>query len=123
MIRLLQWTALAGLFGLLILLTLWIGWLAPSPTYPKSLLLALLVVPLLLPLRGLLHGRSYTHAWASLLSLLYFTLGVMEAYANPAVRGLALLEVLFSLMLFVGGVWYVKAVARAQRAAGSDKRA
>jgi uncharacterized membrane protein len=76
--------------------------------YPAPILLILLLLPLLFPLRGILKGNPYTHAWSSFLILLYFIHGVVEAYANPPVRMLALLEVLFSVTFYVGAVLFAR---------------
>ena len=63
--------------------------------------LALKVLPLLLPLPGLLRNRMYTYRWVSLLVWLYFTEGVVRATSDrgPGVP-LAWLEVLLCLLLF-----------------------
>ncbi|MBK7544066.1 MAG: DUF2069 domain-containing protein [Candidatus Competibacteraceae bacterium] len=100
---------LVGYFGLFALLLLWFAWLEPSKRVPVSLVLVLLVGPLLLPLRGLLYGRPYTCAWSSFLALFYFSAGVFSA-AGPMRRPwLAWLEIGFSLLLFWGAVFYVRA--------------
>lgn len=101
-------TALAGYFGLFGLLMAWLTWLAPSHRFPVALTLLVMVSPLLLPLRGLLHARPYTHAWTAFLALPYFAHGVVETYANPAERPFGALEVLFSLLLFVGCIGYAR---------------
>lgn len=103
-----RYAALAGYFGLLGLLMLWNIWLAPSRYFPVAMVLIVLVVPLLFPLRGLLHGRISAHLWAGLLALLYFVHGVVEAVSNPAQRWLGLLEIVFSLALFAGALLYVR---------------
>jgi len=100
--------ALSGYFGLFLLLTAWYAWLAPSARFPVALTLLVMVSPLLFPLRGLLLGRPYTHAWTSLLALLYFAHGVGEAYANPREGLYAGLEILFSLTLFWGAVLFAR---------------
>jgi len=126
-IKLAQGAALSGYFGLLGLLLLWNIWLAPSKHFPISMVLIVLVVPLLFPLRGLLHGRSYTYAWSSFLSLFYFALGVADIMTKPPEasgtpeRLLGGLEVLFSLMLFVGAITYVRLKGRSQRAASAEE--
>jgi len=99
--------AIAGYFGLVVLLTLWHGWLAPSEHFPRSLVLIVLVGPLMLPLSGLLHGRPYTFAWSSYLALFYFAYGVGQL-TRPAERYLAALAIVFSLMLFVGAIMYAR---------------
>ena len=106
--RFLYSLTLAGYFGTLALLTAWYGWLAPSARLPVALVLIILLTPLLLPLRGLLHGRKYTFAWSCFLALLYFTHGVMEAYSDDVTRPLGLLEVTFSSIWFLGAMAYIK---------------
>ena len=106
--RFLYALTLFGYFGTLVLLTLWYSWLAPATLFPAALVLMVLVVPLLFPLRGLLHGRKYTFAWSCFLALLYFTHGVMEAYSNDVTRPLGLLEVTFSSLWFLSAMAYIK---------------
>jgi len=107
---------LTGYFGLLILLLAWNAWLAPGATLPVALTLIVMIGPLLFPLRGLLHGKPYTHAWVSMLSLLYFTHGVVEAWADPSDRIYALMEVVFSTLLFGGSMLYARWRARELKA-------
>jgi uncharacterized membrane protein len=106
--RFLYALTLFGYFSTLALLTAWYGWLAPAIHFPAALVLLVLVVPLLFPLRGLLHGRKYTFAWSCFLALLYFTHGVMEAYSNDITRPLGLLEITFSSLWFLGAMAYIK---------------
>jgi len=56
-----RWTTLFGYFGLLILIVNWFTWIAPPQQVPRSFLLIALAGPLLFPLRGIIHGRRYTH--------------------------------------------------------------
>ena len=108
--------ALAGYFGLFGVLLLWFAWLEPPTRAPVSLVLLLLAGPLLFPLRGLLHGRPYTHAWTSFLALFYFAAAVFSL-AGPMERPwLAWLEMGFSLLLFLGAILYVRAHSRERRA-------
>ncbi|MHB8747181.1 MAG: DUF2069 domain-containing protein [Gammaproteobacteria bacterium] len=110
--QLARFSALFGYFGLLTLLIAWFTVLAPSTHLPTALLLLIVVGPLLFPLRGLLHGKPYTHAWVSMLALLYFTHGVIEAWSNRTERTYALLEILFSVLLFLGSMLYARWRAR-----------
>jgi uncharacterized membrane protein len=103
-----RWLALTGFFGLLAVLLIWNAFLSPSVHLPVALVLIVLLTPLLFALRGILHGRRYTHAWISMLALLYFCIGVSEAYANPAARHYGLAVVGFSGLLFIGAVFYVR---------------
>ena len=100
--------ALVGFFGLFALLMLWYTVLAPSTSLPTALMLLITVTPLLLPMRGLLDRNRKSCAWAAYISLIYFVHGTVEAYANSAVRPYALMEVLFSLMVFLGATFYIR---------------
>lgn len=90
---------------------------------PASLALAgVLLVPLLLPLPGLLRGRRRTCAWATLCVAPYFIYGVTEVIANPAVRSMAGAILFASLALFVALVSYLRLTRpglEAQRDTGS----
>jgi uncharacterized membrane protein len=106
--RFLYTLTLFGYFGTLILLTAWYSWLAPTTLFPIALILMIVLIPLLFPLRGLLHGRKYTFAWSCFLALLYFIHGVMEAYSSEVTRHLGLVEVLFTSTWFVAAMAYVR---------------
>lgn len=111
-----HWRALAllGYFGLMLTLISWILLPEHSDNYPVSALLLIGVMPLLLPLRGLLHGKPYTHAWASYLVLLYFAHGIGEWYASSGNIWFPVLEVFFSSMFFVSAMLYIKTNAKAK---------
>jgi len=100
--------ALVGYFGLLILVLLWEIVILPSTTLPIAPILAAKLIPLLFPLRGLLHGRTYTCAWAASLSMLYFIHGVLAVFSTGTEQLLAALEILFSQMLFLGCTFYIR---------------
>ena len=100
--------SLGAFFCLFLLLVAWNAWLAPSRYFPVSLVLLVLVTPLLFPLRGLLHGKPYTFAWTSLLALLYFCHGLVEAYVNSCERVYASAEALLALSLFSATVLYAR---------------
>ena len=108
---------LAGYFGLLVLLLNWVTWLAPPQRFPVALALIVLAVPLLLPLRGLLHGRPYTHAWSSFLALPYFAFGIDAVAAGDAPGWLGGGAIVTSLALFAGCVGYARTRGRELRAA------
>lgn len=103
---------LIGYFGLFGLLLLWFAWLEPPSRLPVALMLILWVGPLLFPVRGLLHGQIYTHAWSSFLALFYFMFGVFHV-AGPMTRPwLAWLDIGFSVLWFAGALGYVRVGAR-----------
>lgn len=110
-----RWLTLAAYFALLALLLNWWTWLAPPQRVPISLALILTAGPLLLPLRGLLHGRAYTHAWTSFLALPYFALGVDALAGGTAPGWLGVAVVIASLALFAGAVGYARYRPRQRR--------
>jgi len=112
--------ALLGYFGLFFLLLLWTVYLSPPTIFPVSVVLICYVGPLLIPLRGLLYGKLYTHAWVHFMALFYFTIGVMVAAANAEERGYALIQVACSIMMFIGSMMYVRVKAREKRAVQTD---
>ena len=115
--RLTRWASLAGYFGLLALLLNWYTWLAPPERVPVSLALAVTAVPLLFPLRGLLHGRPYTHAWTSFLALPYFALGIDAIAGGIGPPWLGPAVTAASTLLFAASIGYARARGRELRAA------
>jgi uncharacterized membrane protein len=104
---LLRHIASASLIGLIFLGLAWELWLAPLR--PGGSWLVLKILPLLLPLFGILRGRLYTYRWSTLLIWLYFTEGSVRAWTDaPPGAWLALLEVLLSLMFFISAAWYAR---------------
>ena len=102
-----RWLAVASALGLIVLGLAWELWLAPLR--PGGSLWAVKVLPLCLPLAGLLKRRMYTYRWTSLLVWFYFLEGAVRATSErgPAVP-LAVLEVVLSLVLFAACALHVR---------------
>jgi uncharacterized membrane protein len=103
-----RWLAVGSLLALIVLGLAWELWLAPLR--PGGSWLALKVLPLTIPLSGLLKERLYTYRWASLLVWLYFTEGVVRAWSdmNDVSEMLALVQVALCLTLFVACALHVR---------------
>jgi uncharacterized membrane protein len=71
-------------------------------------LAAFLLVPLALPVPGLLRRRRRTYAWATLCLTPHFVYGLTELVANPALRVHAAALLLLSLALMVALVGYLR---------------
>lgn len=71
----------------------WFGWLHPPQLMPQGLALSLSVLPLLLVLPFAWPLKARGLVVAGLILLIYFSIGVTEAWANPAVRPIALVQV------------------------------
>lgn len=87
-----------GWIGLIVLQPVWHAWLAPEPHDPLGAVLLLALVPLLLPLLAL-RRPARALLWAGIVALFYFCHGVAEAWAIPAERVPAILEIALSLLL------------------------
>ena len=89
--------AVVSLLALIALGLAWELWLAPT----GNRTLALKVLPLTLPLAGLLKRRLYTYRWVSLVVWLYFIEGVVRAVGDRGLSAqLAMIEILLCLSLF-----------------------
>lgn len=99
----LHWVCAGSLIALIFLCLAWE--LALAPLRPGGSWLVLKVLPLLAPLRGVLHGRVYTLQWASMLILAYFAEGVVRGYSDGGLaRSLAWAETALALLFFVSAV-------------------
>lgn len=113
--RLLSFVASLSLIALLVLCVAWETWIAPLR--PGGSWMMLKVLPLLPAVFGVLRGRRYTHQWASMLILLYFTEGILRMSDPPPVGVLAGLEVGLSVLFFVSAVLYARQTAPSRIAA------
>jgi len=114
-LRCARYCTLIGFFCLLALLLNWFSWLAPPQTVPRALPMIILVLPLMFAVRGLLYEKPYTHAWVSLLSMLYFAIGVDVAFNRDDQRLLGLALIVCSLLLFAGTVTFNYQTKKASR--------
>jgi uncharacterized membrane protein len=72
---------------------------------PGGSLIALKALPLLLPLRGIVQGRRYTHQWSSMLILAYFAEGATRAWSERGTaQTLAVTEIALSVLFFASAV-------------------
>lgn len=107
MIRFLRIGAGTSLIALIMVCLVWEGWLAPFR--PGGSALILKTVPLLLPLFGILRGKRYTYQWASMFILIYFTEGVVRAWADRGLSAkLALIEILLTVIFFTCTIFYAR---------------
>lgn len=100
--------ALYSYFGLMTSLICWITLDEHSENYPTAAWLIIALIPLLFPLRGLLHGKPYTHAWTGFLLLFYFAHGIGEVYSAQGIDLYACLEVLFSSTMFISSIIFIR---------------
>jgi uncharacterized membrane protein len=97
------------------LLTIWLwaavalsllAWMTAGYSWPICLLA---VLPLLAPLRGLIQGRRYTYAWATLFAVPYLAFAITELLVNPAARWVASVSLLLVFAWFCTMILYLRA--------------
>jgi len=99
------WRLLAaiGILGLVVLIVLWNGWFTPIQQFPRSIEIAIFVVPLLFFVRGVLHGNRDKFIGVMLLSFPYALVGIWYIFsAQEKPYGYFMLA--FSLCLFFGSL-------------------
>ena len=82
----------------------------------KPVIALVLIVPLLLPVPGLLRGRDYTHAWATMLLTFYVGGWLAAGYYNPAQKWISFGIAALAAVDFAALNLYVKFRARERSA-------
>jgi len=113
-----QWTRTMAVGSLLGLIVLGLGWeLWWAPLREGGSWWAIKVLPLTIPLAGLLKNRMYTYRWLSLMVWLYFTEGVMRATTEGGLSGaLAWGQVVLCIILFAACALHVRLRLKAAKA-------
>jgi uncharacterized membrane protein len=111
--------AVACLLGLIAWGLAWELWL--SPLRPSGSWWAIKVLPLCLPLAGVLKNRMYTYRWLSLLVWLYFAEGIVRATSE---RGAGVWlgwgQTLLCVGLFVACAMHVRLRLKAAKEAAKE---
>ncbi len=104
-----------GLFGILGLIIVWNGWLAPVQQVPVWLELIIFGLPLVALSRGIMHGNAVTYVHATLVSLVYTVISIWFIL-TPQEETYGYLMLLFSILLYVGGFFGAKYLNKANAA-------
>lgn len=112
-IKTLRYLALFSYCGLVIFVFAWHTLIAPSTMHSVWFQLLLYGLPLLFPLKGILQGKPYTHAWANFVLMWYFLHGLTVIYTSPEVRHLAIIEIILATGAFIGCTYYAQKQGRA----------
>jgi uncharacterized membrane protein len=101
---------LAACACLIALIFLALAWeLVLAPLRPGGSWLVLKVLPLLVPLFGVLHGKRYTFQWTTLFIWLYFAEGAARAVSDTGLSAqLAAAQAALSLGYFAAAVAYLR---------------
>ncbi len=103
-----RWLALTSNLALIVWIALWQLDLSPHPHLNPLALTVAWLIPLLLPLPGILAGKPYTHAWANFILMLYFLHAFTILYVDDGKRWLAAVELLLTFSAFMGNVLYAR---------------
>jgi uncharacterized membrane protein len=106
--------AVASLAILIAMCVLWETVLAPLR--PGGSWMVLKVIPLLLPLRGILKRDIYTLQWSSMLILIYLAEGAVRAYTDSGLSAtLAYIEIALVCIFFLCTLLYLQPYKRAAK--------
>jgi len=97
-----RYLALFSHIGLLVWLSLWYFALGTAQEYSITFVIVIYLLPLLLPLHGIIKAKPYTHAWSCFIVLWYFLHAITVMYAEPSYLWHASLELLLAIGMFVG---------------------
>lgn len=105
-----QLLAKSGYLGLMLLIPLWHLWLSPPLSGLNPwLLTSFYLLPLLLPLKGILLGNPYTYAWSSFLALLYLVHSCVILMSSSAAEALlAAVELILTLLFLIGNIYFAR---------------
>lgn len=91
------------------------GWqllLSPHPHLSASIITALWIIPLLLPLPGMLAAKPYTHAWANFILMFYFLHAATLIIIDNGEQGLAAIELTTISFCFISNIIFSRLRAR-----------
>ena len=94
--------------ALLAFITLWHSTLSPHPLINPYGVTVAWILPMLFPLKGIIQGKPYTHAWANFILMFYFLHGLSILWLDEGERYLALVEVILTSGAFIGNIYYAR---------------
>ena len=106
-----RWLTLSGYFGLIIGIYAWHMLINKTDDHLISVVLLAQLGPLMFPMKGLLNGKMYTHAWSIYLAIFYFIIGIWYASAEQTLM-FGLYITVTSLLFFTGTVVYTRFSAK-----------
>ena len=86
----------------------WISWYSPPQDVPRALILLILVVPLVLPVRGFLHGRAMSYIAVAMVAMWLFAAGLDIAFYEQNWSALGWALVVCSVVLFISCYFYLR---------------
>ncbi|KXI28918.1 DUF2069 domain-containing protein [Paraglaciecola hydrolytica] len=103
-----QRLALSSYFLLFVWLVIWHFMLTPDKSTSTLFTLLFWIVPITLPLKGLIQGKPYTYAWTNFIVMYYLLHGLTAVYAVEGERFYAFIEIVLCCGLFTGCSYYAR---------------
>ncbi|NMH61096.1 DUF2069 domain-containing protein [Alteromonas ponticola] len=103
-----RYLALLSYAGLLILVASWNFVVVEDTPYSGLFIFLVYILPLLLPLKGIIQAKPYTHAWANFIVMFYLLHGFTISYAEPALRVYGIIEIVLSTLMFIGCSFFAR---------------
>ncbi|WP_158770272.1 DUF2069 domain-containing protein [Paraglaciecola sp. L1A13] len=100
--------ALSSYFLLIAWLVIWHFVLTIDKNTSTTFTVLFWIIPILLPIRGLLAGKPYTYAWTNFIVMYYLLHGLTAVYAVEGERIYAAIEILLCVGLFSGCSFYAR---------------
>ncbi|WP_064602325.1 DUF2069 domain-containing protein [Photobacterium sp. J15] len=104
----LRYFALTANLSLILWVGLWQSTISPHPHLNNFILAGVWILPMLLPLKGILQGRPYTHAWANFILMLYFLHALTILWVDDGERLLAMVELGLASSAFVANILFAR---------------
>ncbi|MGB0865522.1 MAG: DUF2069 domain-containing protein [Granulosicoccaceae bacterium] len=111
-LKLARQVSLVSYAATLLLTFNWISWYSPPQQVPRSLILLILVVPLVLPVRGFIHGRAKSYIGVAMVAMWLFAAGLDIAFYIQTWKTLGWALVVCSVLLFVSSYFYLRYLPR-----------
>tara|TARA_R110001606_G_scaffold386603_1_gene550724 strand:- start:569 stop:997 length:429 start_codon:yes stop_codon:yes gene_type:complete len=100
--------ALSSYFLLIAWLVIWHFALTIDKNTSTTFTVLFWIIPILLPIRGLLAGKPYTYAWTNFIVMYYLLHGLTAVYAVEGERVYAAIEIWLCVGLFSGCSFYAR---------------
>ncbi|MGB7994695.1 MAG: DUF2069 domain-containing protein [Photobacterium halotolerans] len=110
--RKLRYLALTANLSLLLWVFLWQSVISPHPHLNNYVVAGMWILPLLLPLKGMLQGKPYTHAWANFILMFYFLHALTLLWIDGGERWLALIELGLVTAAFFANILFARIRSR-----------
>ncbi len=104
--------ALCANLSLMLWVTLWQIVISPHPHLNNWVMAALWILPMLLPLRGMLAAKPYTHAWSNFILMFYFLHALTILTIDEGERWLAAIEFVIVSVAFLSNILFARLRAK-----------